>query len=96
MILPSQLREFVLEDEEVVIMEGGWRRSGLPEDEEDIWEYIREEALGDGEHPVLGVTGFDRVIWARGTPINMVRVRLALGRILGGREEGGVREVKTF
>ena len=36
MIAPSQLREFVFEDEEVIIMEGGWGRSGLPEDEDDI------------------------------------------------------------
>ena len=77
-------------------MEGGWRHSGLPEDEEDIWEYVREEALGDGEHPILGETGFDRVIWPRGTPINMVRVRLALERIMRGREEQSVIEANNF
>ena len=87
MIAPSQLREFVFEDEEVVLMEGGGGRSGLPEDEDDIWEYVREEALGEEESPVLGVTGFDRVIWARGTPINMVRVRLTVERLEREREE---------
>ena len=35
---------------------------------------------------VLGWSGFDRVIWARGTPINMVRVRQTLARLYEERE----------
>ena len=98
LILPSQLREFLFEDEEVIMVEGGWRRSGLPEDENDVWEYVNHEAIEAGEQPVLGVGVFDRVIWARGTPINMVRVRLALERIERVRVERRlrVREVESF
>ena len=61
-ILPSQLREFLFEDEEVIMVEGGWRRSGLPDDENDVWEYVNHEAIEAGEQPVLGVGVFDRVI----------------------------------
>ena len=41
------------------------------------------------------MSGYDRVIWARGTPVNMVMVRLTLRRILGERE-GEVREEEGF
>ena len=50
-------------------------RGRFEEEENDRWEYVNQELIENGESPVLGVSGYDRVIWARGTPINMVRVR---------------------
>ena len=74
MVIPSLLKEFIWEDDHVVMMEGGYREGGFEEEENDRWEYVNEELIEDGESPVLGVSGYDRVIWACGTPVNMVRV----------------------
>ena len=70
------------EDENLLIMEG-YRE----ENKEEIpWKYVNWDRVRHGERLELGITAFDRVIWARGTPINMLRVNQNLRRVAGERE----------
>ena len=79
----SEMQEFVHEDDLVIMMEG-YRE----EEEENIpWDYINWDMIEIGEELELGITAYDRVLWADGLDVDEWRVEVRAGRMIREREE---------